>query len=173
MVQEHRLRRIMKEAQISVCGCYRYALWRLWNRDVPYVMFVGLNPSAADAEADDPTLRRCIGYARSWGYGGVCIGNLFAYRATDPDELLRVLDPIGPENDKWLERLAKGAGITVAAWGNRGRYMNRDRRAMLMLVDLHCLGINKQGQPKHPLYLRKDLKPLPWRRPTPHQTKGS
>ena len=76
-----------KDAEISKCGCYRYALWRVWSEDVSCAMFVGLNPSIADAEGDDPTLRRCIAYARSWGYGGVCIGNLFAYRATDPNEL--------------------------------------------------------------------------------------
>ena len=158
-----------KDAEISKCGCYRYALWRVWSEDVSCAMFVGLNPSIADAEDDDPTLRRCVSYARSWGYGGVCIGNLFAYRATDPNELYEVLDPVGPENDKWLEQLAQAAGITVAAWGNKGQYMKRDRQAMLRLGDLHCLGVTKQGHPKHPLYLRKDLKPIPWIAPTAQQ----
>ena len=153
---------MMKDANISRCGCYRYSLWRVWDQGIPYAMFIGLNPSIADAQNDDPTSRRCIGYARSWGYGGVCIGNLFAYRATDPSELCAVPDPIGTENDKWLEQCAQAAGIIVAAWGNRGQYMNRGQQVMLRLGSLYCLGVTKHGHPKHPLYLRKDLKAIPW-----------
>lgn len=87
-----------KGAIISDCQQYRYALWRIWDETKPFVMFIMLNPSKADAETDDNTVRRCIGFAKSWGYGGIYICNLFAYRSTDPKVLLKVDNPFGDQN---------------------------------------------------------------------------
>jgi len=123
-------------------------------------MFIGLNPSTADENNDDPTVRRCIRYAFDWGYGGLCMANIFAFRATDPVEMKRAADPIGPENDKYLIELSEGAGIVVIAWGNHGSFHDRGNQVLKLLDDFFYLGLTKSKQPKHPLYLRKDLKPI-------------
>ena len=107
-----------------------------------------------------PTITRCISFAKSWGYGGVCMANLFAYRATEPSVMKSQSNPIGAENDDWLAKLAKKAGVVVAAWGNDGSYLNRSNVVKNMLSDLHYLKINKSGEPAHPLYLKADLKPV-------------
>lgn len=153
------MRSITKDAIFSPDRQYRYALSRVWDESTAKVLFISLNPSTADEYHDDPTVRRCIGYARSWGYGGLWVANLFAYRATDPRELKRISDPIGPENDSWLKELAQDADLIIAAWGNAGCYQGRDRVVRSMLGEIHCLGVNKSGQPSHPLYLRKDIQP--------------
>ena len=119
------------DAKLSECRQYRYALWRTWDDSKPYAMFVGLNPSTADETDDDPTIRRCIVFAKDWGYGGLCMANLFAYRATDPSNMFSAQDPIGPQNDVWLERLAKDAGIVVAAWGNHGGHLGRSKIVLI------------------------------------------
>ena len=111
---------MMRTANFSACRKYRYSLKRVWNRQSPFVLFIGLNPSTADEINDDPTLTRCMDYAKRWGYGGVCVANLFAYRATKPTDMLRVNDPIGIDNNSWLKKLSKAAGLTVVAWGNHG-----------------------------------------------------
>ena len=121
---------------------------------------IGLNPSTADEVEDDPTLIRCINFAKSWGYGGVCMTNLFAYRATDPNDMKAAADPVGASNNRWLTRLAKEAGIVVAAWGNDGNYLNRASQIKNKIPDLYCLKMNKSGEPAHPLYLRAELKPV-------------
>ena len=90
---------IVQSADFSACGTYRYALRRIWLPAAPQVLFIGLNPSTADEKSDDPTIRRCLGFARSWGYGGLIVANLFAYRATAPSALREARDPIGPLND--------------------------------------------------------------------------
>lgn len=123
-------------------------------------MMIGLNPSTADEVEDDPTLIRCINFAKSWGYGGVCMTNLFAYRATDPNDMKAAADPVGASNNRWLTRLAKEAGIVVAAWGNDGNYLNRASQIKNKIPDLYCLKMNKSGEPAHPLYLRAELKPV-------------
>ena len=151
---------LQKDAKFSECRKYRYALWRVWDSTLPTVLFLGLNPSTADEVVDDPTLIRCMNYAHSWGYGGVCMGNLFAYRATNPAELRTAKDPIGKENDEWLCKLAKEAGLIVAAWGNMGAYLGRSQQVVRLLPNLHCLKLNKSGEPAHPLYLRADLRPF-------------
>ncbi len=148
-------------ARLSRCRTYRYALWRTWDDTRGRVMFVGLNPSTADETHDDPTLRRCMNYARDWGYGGVCMANLFAYRATDPGELRRVRDPVGPRNNRWLRQLADEAALVVAAWGNDGAYLDRSSKVRELLPGLHCLNLNRSGEPAHPLYQRADRRPLP------------
>ena len=123
-------------------------------------MIIGLNPSTADEVKNDPTITRCINFAKSWGYGGVCVANLFAYRATVPKNMMASQKPIGTENNNWLSRLAKDAGIVVAAWGNDGSYLNRAEEIKKMLPDLHYIKMNKSGEPAHPLYLKADLKPV-------------
>lgn len=123
-------------------------------------MVIGLNPSTADEVEDDATLVRCMNFAKSWGYGGVCMANLFAYRATNPDDMKAQKDPIGTDNDAWLLKLAKEAGIVVAAWGNDGSYLERSTAVRQMLANLYCLKMNKSGEPAHPLYLSADLTPI-------------
>ena len=149
-----------RSANFSRCRTYRYALWRSWDEHKPYAMIIGLNPSTADEVEDDPTLIRCINFAKSWGYGGVCMTNLFAYRATDPNDMKAAADPVGASNNRWLTRLAKEAGIVVAAWGNDGSYLNRASQIKNKISNLYCLKMNKSGEPAHPLYLRAELKPV-------------
>ncbi|OHE90058.1 MAG: hypothetical protein A2213_00065, partial [Lysobacterales bacterium RIFOXYA1_FULL_68_6] len=148
-----------KAAELSPCGLYRYTLRRTWDRSVSAVVFVGLNPSTADAERDDPTLRRCVSFARAWGYGGVVMVNLFAFRATDPKDMKRARDPVGVFNDGYISEQAQAAGCVVAVWGAGGRHLNRDLAVMRLLracgVKPLCLGTTNDGSPRHPLYLPK------------------
>ena len=153
---------IARSAEISDCKKYRYALWRHWGEGKSYAMFIGLNPSTADDKIDDPTIRRCMAYAKAWGYDGLCMTNLFAYRATLPDKMKRSRDPVGPETDKWLKKMAKKAGVVVAAWGVHGQFMQRDQEVKAMIQPLHHLRLTKRGYPGHPLYLPKTLVPQPW-----------
>lgn len=152
----------MNGAELSSCRRYRYALWRTWDDTRPRVMFIGLNPSTADETADDPTLRRTMDFARRWGFGGVGNGNLFAFRATNPKDMMAAEDPVGPENDAWLRRLAEEAGLVVAAWGNGGPFLDRSGVVRRLLPDLHVLKLNASGEPAHPLYQRKTTMPKPW-----------
>ncbi len=147
---------------LSHCRCYRYVLWREWDRaNRAYAMFIGLNPSTADEVADDPTIRRCIDYAKQWGYGALCMVNLFAFRATDPAVMKSHTDPVGIENDRWIAGLARDAGVVVAAWGIGGSHLQRDRAVELLLDrKLSCLKVTKDGHPAHPLYLEKTLTPV-------------
>jgi hypothetical protein len=148
-------------AKLSECRKYRYALWRTWDDSLPYVLFVGLNPSTADETSDDPTLTRCINFAKSWGYGGVCMANLFAFRATEPFDMKASDDPVGSENNNWLKSLAKDAAIVVAAWGNDGAYLGRSKKVVELIPNMHCLKLNKSGEPAHPLYQPARLQPVP------------
>ncbi len=148
---------MIKGAKFSKDRVYRYALWRTWDEELAHVMFIGLNPSTADGTIDDPTIRRCIGFAREWGYGGVYMLNLFAFRATDPRALKLATDPIGPENDTSLLMYAEGADKVIAAWGNGGRLLNQGYYVNGILnLKLFCLGVTKSKQPRHPLYARGD-----------------
>ncbi|MFB1487744.1 MULTISPECIES: DUF1643 domain-containing protein [unclassified Thiocapsa] len=149
-------------AVFSSCGRYRYALWRHWGGPGGTAMIVGLNPSTADAMHDDPTIRRCIGFARDWGYSGLCMTNLFAYRATKPRDLMAADDPAGPDNDAWLVEQASRAALVVASWGMHGAFGGRDCAVRALLPPLACLGLTRQGQPRHPLYLRRECRPVPW-----------
>ncbi|MDT8409435.1 MAG: DUF1643 domain-containing protein [Wenzhouxiangellaceae bacterium] len=151
-------------AHFSRCRQFRYALWREWNVDQPSVLMIGLNPSTADARRNDPTIRRCIGYARDWGYGGLWMLNLFAYRATYPADLKAATDPIGPRNDEWIRRVARKMQGVVAVWGNDGAFMERSSRVCSMLGNrLEVIRVNAGGEPAHPLYLPNGLKPVKWR----------
>jgi len=139
---------------------YRYALWRIWDDTKPYVMFIGLNPSIANEIDNDPTIRRCINYSKGWGYGGVYMMNLFAYVGTNPHDMKNAQDPIGPKNNDWLHKISGNAGIIIASWGNDGLYLNRSYQIKKKLPKLHCLKINKNGEPAHPLYQKLNLKPI-------------
>ena len=149
---------IYKYTTFSSCRKYRYTLSRIWDKKKKHVLFIGLNPSTADEEADDPTVRRCHNYAKKWGYGGFMMVNLFAYRTTLPSNLKKVKYPVGKDNDKYIVTLSKKADITVAAWGNNGNLYSRDKQVLSLVANLMCLKINKSGQPAHPLYLKKGLK---------------
>ena len=149
---------VNKNATFSDCRKYRYALSRTWDGKKKTVLFIGLNPSTADEKIDDPTIRRCINYAQNWGYGGFLMVNLFAYRATIPTELKNVKNPIGNDNDLHIIEHLKKAELAVAAWGNEGSHLNRDKEVKKIIPNLMCLKINKSGQPAHPLYQKKDLK---------------
>lgn len=149
---------MIKGAQFSKDRKYRYALWRTWQVGDGHVMFIGLNPSTADETKDDPTIRRCIGFAKRLGYGGIHMLNLFAFRATSPNDLKRAADPVGPENDKFLRMYFDVLGFNIACWGTHGDFMGRGDKVIELLgrEDLQCFSITKNGQPKHPLYLRRD-----------------
>jgi hypothetical protein len=144
-------------ATFSPDRVYRYALWRelefFYERQV---MFIGLNPSTADETNDDPTVRRCIRFAKTWGFSRMCMTNIFAFRATDPSVMLAAADPVGPENDKFLRECADRSHLIVAAWGNHGGHLYRDQQVLKLIPKLQCFGKTKSGNPKHPLYLRKD-----------------
>lgn len=151
-----------KAAVISHCQKYRYSLSRIWEPEKETVTFICLNPSTADENIDDPTIRRCVNFAKSWGMGGLYMANLFAYRATDPKMMKKAFDPVGPANDEYLLNLASISKIVIAAWGTTGIFKKRDRKVKRLLGEkLHlCLEISKNGHPKHPLYLKKDLVPV-------------
>jgi hypothetical protein len=153
-----------RQTTFSPCRTYRYVLWRQWDAtNHAYALFIGLNPATADEVRDDPTIRRCAGYARRWGYGALCMTNLFAYRTPHPEVMKAHPDPVGADNDRWLVKLAKGAGVVVAAWGVDGTHLGRDRVVGRLLGGkLSCLRLTKDGHPWHPLYLRKTLEPVPF-----------
>jgi hypothetical protein len=127
-------------------------------------MFIGLNPSTADETKDDPTIRRCVQFAKDWGYEAVCMTNLFAFRATDPKAMLAEPDPVGQDNDRWLLECASGAEIVVAAWGANGGHMGRGDAVRGMFEGLQKLRLTKGGFPQHPLYLPASLCPTEWKR---------
>lgn len=155
------------DATLSECGRYRYTLTRTWDPSVWRLWFIMLNPSTADATIDDPTIRRCIGFARRFGYGGLGVVNLYAYRATKPADLWRADDPVGPDNDETLRDMLAARSYygvpTVAAWGANAK---PDRVAQVLAMagahQLMCLGLTQAGQPRHPLYLRADADLLPF-----------
>lgn len=149
---------------------YRYTLWREWNSHLATVAFVMLNPSTADADNDDPTIRRCTNLARSWGYGSLEVVNLFAYRTSEPRQLRQALDPIGPDNDRYLLDAADRAQMLIIAWGIHGTILARDQAVLALLArrcNISYLRLTESGQPRHPLYLRREITPVPFRWRTP------
>lgn len=156
---------IFRAAHFSPDRVYRYGLTRQWGPQ-GMVLFICLNPSTADAIMDDPTVRRCIAFARAWGYGGLYVLNLFAFRSTDPKALRRTSDPIGPQNDHALSTYAEFSSLHVAGWGVHGDLLGRGNAVKELLVAqgyrLHHLGLTQGGCPRHPLYLAKSTKPEVW-----------
>jgi hypothetical protein len=145
---------------------YRYRLRRDWDLSEPrsLVNFIMLNPSTADAETDDPTVRRCIGFAKAWGFNGLRVTNLYGLRSTDPRLLRTDPEPIGAENNFYIGATALASDLVVAAWGVRG-----GRRAVKVLelikdleVDLKAIHLTKSGHPSHPLYLPATCRPVPF-----------
>lgn len=163
---------------LSPCRLYRYTLWREWRlpHGLPYplplhaasefAMFIGLNPSTADETQDDPTIRKCVGFAKRWGYGALCMTNLFAFRATSPKDMRKYPRPIGEDNLITLVQLGQQAGIVIACWGVNGCFNHRDRYVESVLkaegVKLHYLRLTKGGQPEHPLYVPYEVTPTPY-----------
>jgi hypothetical protein len=153
---------MLKDAVIDETGKYRYSLIRHWESWQPKLLFIMLNPSTADANLDDPTIRRCIGFAKAWGFGSLEVVNLFAYRATNPEELKKCKDPIGPENDMHIQRAALQTDKIITAWGTNGTLLGRDRKVMDILYSFrtYCLQMSKNGHPKHPLYIPSSCEPI-------------
>jgi hypothetical protein len=147
-------------AVISDDGKYRYTLKRILNKELPMIAFVGLNPSTADTENNDPTIDKCIHYCKQWGYGGFYMVNLFAYRATDRSQIYLVEDPIGPENGFHLKQVFDKVDKVICCWGNDGAFKARNREVLKMIQEPYCLSINATGEPAHPLYLSKSLTPI-------------
>lgn len=141
-------------AVVSPCGVYRYFLQRIWDaRRLPLV-WIMLNPSTADAEVDDPTIRRCMGFARRENAGGIEVLNLFALRSTDPRALKSADDPIGAGNDEWYRETLHSGDTAIAAWGRHGSLRGRDAAVIRMLRERGVQLIGLDGVPKHPLYVR-------------------
>lgn len=151
--------RVKKAALISPCSKYRYSLSRIWDEALPPLLCIGLNPSTADAELDDPTIRREVAFSRSNGFGGLLKGNLFAFRSTDPAGMMAAEDPVGPDNDLALIGMMTQATCILAAWGTRGSFKGRDKAVSELLKGrkLMCLGRTKEGHPRHPLYVKADV----------------
>lgn len=170
-------------ATLSPCRTWRYCLWRRWTDRPIYASdadfsitpgtvndsiigndsgnmcaFIGLNPSTADETEDDPTIRRCIGFAKSWGCDGIAMLNLFAFRATDPKDMKAAVDPVGPWNDEAIRRVTSICRMTICCWGTHGVHRFRDShvKALLFRKQAFCLGRSKDGYPKHPLYLKSN-----------------
>ena len=147
-------------AVFSKCNGYRYVLWRKWDESKPQVMFIGLNPSTADQTNNDPTISRCINYAKSWGFGSIYMVNIFSYKTTYPKELQSATKPIGQETNDWIKKIYDSSEMCIAAWGNNGQFLNRSDEIRKMLPKMHCLKKTKSGEPSHPLYLKASLKPI-------------
>jgi len=137
---------------------YRYDLTRHWGPKPYCVTWIMLNPSTADENTDDPTIRRCIAYSKAWGYDGLAVVNLFALRATHPRVMIKHLAPEGPDNNLVIKARAESSPVVVAAWGLHGAHRGRARDVLALLdgVQLHCLGLTANGQPRHPLFVRGD-----------------
>jgi len=163
-----------------VDGEYRYLLWRRTGETGRKVVFVMLNPSTADHEKDDPTIRRCMGFARKWGYRRLEVVNLFAYRATDPKKLGEArkagIDVVGPKNDEFISQAVVDAGLVVMAWGNHRRSLVEDRIQKIMWMfrmwemngpnlckQVMCLGLTNNGSPRHPLYVMNEAALVPYK----------
>ncbi|CAA6827015.1 MAG: Unknown protein [uncultured Sulfurovum sp.] len=154
---------MQKNAILSEDREYRYILSRIWDKTKPMVMIIGLNPSTADETEDDPTIGRCISFSKSWGYGGVYMLNLFAFRATEPKDMFKALNPVGSENDNFIEIYSKKVDKIICAWGNDGVYKNRSYHIRKKFNNLFYLKMNQTGEPSHPLYLKSDLLPQKWK----------
>lgn len=158
-----------RTAKISSCETYRYLLSRKWSY-APQATFIMLNPSTADGRLNDPTVKKCIGFARRWGMGGLMIVNLFAYRDSKPEKMLQADDPVGPDNASsisWAcERAAENEGLVICAWGANGRYMDQDETVVgwleMLTIKPKCLRLTQGGAPEHPLFVPYETTPIPY-----------
>jgi hypothetical protein len=165
----------LRGATFSDCERYRYHLWRAWDASRPRLLWVMLNPSTADHTKVDPTVRRCLTRAEIWGFGSVEVANLFAYRSTAPEGLLEIADPVGPDNDHAIIEAAGRADRIVVAWGWQSkpglpRLLEPRARTVAALLErdghtMTACATTAAGWPRHPLYLRNELQPQPWRTP--------
>ena len=155
------------DAFISNDPRYRYWLTRTWDESKPSVVFMLLNPSTADAAKDDATIRKCMAYSKRWGYGGIVVINLYAFRSRDPKKMLACDDPVGPHNDRWIllwwEQARRTGAPIIAGWGNNAQ---QDRVRWILRLASECgivLNTLEMGRyaPKHPLYLRNECLPIP------------
>lgn len=151
---------ITSSARFNSTRTHRYSLWRIWNENIKPLVVIGLNPSTADEYENDPTVSKCIVWAREWGFGGLIMLNIFAYRATDPKEMKRHPEPVGEDNNKHILKHCERAGLILCAWGNDGAFRDRAKEVLALLesFDLYCMGTNQDGSPKHPLYLKYKTK---------------
>ncbi len=150
-----------KNAVLSPCQKYRYTLSRVWDKELEIIMFIGLNPSTADADIDDHTTRRLNEFTRAWGYGGYYLCNLYAFRATEPADLFMetfpVSDPLDPEkNNNSILNTSRLASKIIFCWGNNGAADQRYYQVQKLFPEAMCFGTTMSGQPKHPLYLPKE-----------------
>jgi hypothetical protein len=156
-------------AVFSADGDHRYVLRREWDTEGGVAVFIGLNPSTAEADVDDPTVRKCWTWASEWDFGSMAMLNLYAYRATDPKELRAKRDLLG-DNDAYIRAVASESGMVIAAWGNSRYAKSREAEVVALLLEIRktlwCLGTCKDGSPRHPLYLPNDTSPQIWKRRT-------
>jgi hypothetical protein len=157
---------IRRGAEISDDGLYRYSLTRVWDETGRQLCWIMLNPSTADSERDDPTIRKLIGFSKRWGFGGFAVVNLFGYRATKPTELQKVSDPVGIYNDRAVTLWAEGRTL-VAAWGSNAKIIGtRAGQVGALLAGRSCyaLKVTDAGYPWHPLYVPYETMAVPfWR----------
>lgn len=153
---------MISKASLSRDKKYRYSLTRTWDEQKDAVLFVGLNPSIADAKSDDPTIRRLIGFAQGWGFGGMHVCNLFAYRTPDPSVLFKAADPVGRYNNRYIRKMKKISSMTVLMYGNYGKRLHRHEEILKRIANPYCVKVSKGGMPMHPLYLKYTEQPLPY-----------
>lgn len=153
-------------AWFSPCMQYRYGLYReIPGGESRTMAVIACNPSTADHEQGDPTVTRCINRAKEMGFGGFEMLNIFAWRATDPKDMRRAIEPIGLENDEFIRHTVNQCDMVICAWGTHGKYKDRGDAVLKLLkdVDLYALKITKSGHPQHPLYISNKTKPVLWR----------
>lgn len=141
---------------------FRYSLWRIWDRSLENLLFIGLNPSTASDIKDDPTIRRLVGFAKSWGFGGLFAGNLFSLVSANPDRLFFGASPELPSglNNEAIRRMRELSTMVLVGWGEWGQNAGLRPREVLSLVGepVYCLKVNRSGEPTHPLYLPANTK---------------
>jgi len=166
-VKEHLATIPVHDSGAIIEGSYRYLLWRTWDVSRPRALWILLNPSMADEQLDDRTLRRCKTFSASWQFGGLEIVNLFALRTPYPRDLYQAANPVGEENEQYIIAAVRRATCIILAWGAHGSYRERDRAA-LALIKAHtalapcCLGVTRSGSPRHPLYIARNKQPFPF-----------
>ncbi len=155
---------ILKGAIFSDDRKYRYALWRVWSARKPPLLFIGLNPSTANEVTADPTITRCMVRATRAGFGGLLMANLYAYVSSNPEVLLRDGDYIGGDNDVYLNQMIGLAGRVVCAWGSFPAANVRAAAVLKLIAEPYCLEVNRDGQPRHSLYVAYDIPITPYPR---------